>query len=140
MATAPIDSRIRFKKLLIKAALICGVGLGYAFFSSVFHWGIPCPIHAVTGLYCPGCGVSRMCLALLRLDVAEALRWNIGVMAALPFAAVVFLCQAVRYVRTGNAKLQKWQDVMLLIIIGWLLVFTVLRNLPWFSFLAPGGM
>ena len=29
---------------------------------------------------------------------------------------------------------------MLLIIIGWLLVFTVLRNLPWFSFLAPGGM
>lgn len=81
-----------------------------------------------------------MCLALLRLDVAEALRWNIGVMAALPFAAVVFFCQAIRYVRTGNAKLQKWQDVMLLIIIGWLLVFTVLRNLPWFSFLAPGGM
>lgn len=140
MATVPIDSRIRFKKLLIKAALICGVGLGYAFFSSVFHWGIPCPIHAVTGLYCPGCGVSRMCLALLRLDVAEAASWNIGVMAALPFAAVVFVYQAVRYVKTGDARMRRWQDVLIWVMIGWLLVFTVLRNLPWFSFLAPGGM
>lgn len=134
------DSRIRLKKLLIKAALICGVGLGYAFFSSVFHWGIPCPIHAVTGLYCPGCGVSRMSLALLRLDVTEAASWNIGVMVALPFAAVVFVYQAVRYVKTGDARMRRWQDVLIWVMIGWLLVFTVLRNLPWFSFLAPGGM
>lgn len=139
MATA-INPRTRFKKLLIKAALICGVGLGYAFFSSVFHWGIPCPIHTITGLYCPGCGVSRMCLALLRLDIAEAASWNMGVMAALPFAAVVFVYQVVRYVKTGDARMRRWQDVLIWVMIGWLLVFTVLRNLPWFSFLAPGGM
>lgn len=81
-----------------------------------------------------------MCLALLRLDVAEAASWNIGVMAALPFAAVVFVYQAVRYVKTGDARMRRWQDVLIWVMIGWLLVFTVLRNLPWFSFLAPGGM
>ena len=140
MALMAVDCKVRLKKLLIKAALICGVGLGYAFFSSVFHWGIPCPIHAVTGLYCPGCGVSRMCMALLRLDFKEAASWNLGIFTVLPAAVAVFFWQAVRYVRTGDARLQKWQDILIWGMIGWLVVFTILRNLPWFSFLAPGGM
>lgn len=123
-----IDSRSRLKKLLFNAALICIVGLGYALFCMVTHWGIPCPIHAVTGLYCPGCGISRMCIALLRFDFPTAMHWNAGVMVALPFAAVVFCYQAVRYVRTGDVCLQKWQNVLLWGIIGWLLVFTILRN------------
>lgn len=139
MATA-IDSGTRLRKLLIKAALICGVGLGYAFFSSIFQWGIPCPIHAITGLYCPGCGVSRMCMALLHLDFLEAASWNIGIMVILPIGIMVFFCQAVRYVKTGDARLRRWQDILIWVMIAWLLLFTVLRNLPWFSFLAPGGM
>lgn len=63
-----------------------------------------------------------------------------GIMAILPIGIPVFFCQAVRYVRTGDARLRRWQDVLVWVMIGWLLVFTVLRNLPWFSFLAPGGM
>ena len=124
---ADIDSRLRLQNLLKKAALVLLIGLGYAFFASVFHIAIPCPIHALTGLYCPGCGVSRMCLALLRFD------W----MEAAPFGAAVFLSQAVGYVKTGSTEMARWQKVLLWGMIAWLLLFTVLRNLPAFSFLAP---
>ncbi len=34
--------------------------------------GIGCPIRYVTGIPCPGCGMSRAAFALLRLDFAEA--------------------------------------------------------------------
>ena len=134
---ADIDSRLRLQNLLKKAALVLLIGLGYAFFASVFHIALPCPIHALTGLYCPGCGVSRMCLALLRFDWMEAARYNMGILVAAPFGAAVFLSQAVGYVKTGSTEMARWQKVLLWGMIAWLLLFTVFRNLPAFSFLAP---
>ncbi len=35
---------------------------------------LPCPIRRLTGHICPGCGMSRAWLALLRLDIAGAFR------------------------------------------------------------------
>ena len=32
-----------------------------------------CPFHAVTGLYCPGCGMTRCLHAVLHLDVGAAM-------------------------------------------------------------------
>ena len=40
--------------------------------------GIGCPLHALTGLPCPGCGATRATLALLRLDLPGALAFNPG--------------------------------------------------------------
>ena len=46
--------------------------------------GLYCPFWKFTGLLCPGCGVTRMCLALLRLDLAGAWRANPALLLALP--------------------------------------------------------
>ncbi len=35
-----------------------------------------CPVYALTGWECPGCGMTRALAALLHGRVAEALRWN----------------------------------------------------------------
>ncbi len=48
------------------------------FLAALAAWGLflGCPIKRLTGLPCPGCGLTRGCLALMRLDFADALRWH----------------------------------------------------------------
>ncbi len=90
----------------------------------------PCPLHATTGLWCPGCGATRASYLLLRGDVASAMhftaRW--GVLA--PFAlyqAVAFAGEAfgVRWIR----RIPLSQPVIVALIVA-LLGFSVVRNLP----------
>ena len=51
---------------------------------------LPCPFHSLTGIQCPGCGMTRACLATGRGDVAAAWHYHpfvfILVSAALPLA------------------------------------------------------
>lgn len=47
---------------------------------------LPCPVRHLTGIICPGCGMSRAWLAVLRLDLAAAFRyhpwfWSVPVVA-----------------------------------------------------------
>jgi hypothetical protein len=42
-----------------------------------------CPFHALTGVPCPGCGVTRAALAFFRGDLAAAFGWNPLAAAAL---------------------------------------------------------
>ena len=36
----------------------------------------PCPIHSLTGIPCPGCGMTRACIALASGDFGNALHYN----------------------------------------------------------------
>ena len=99
--------------------------------------GFPCLFHLLTGLYCPGCGVSRMCLSLLRLDFASAFKANAAIFLLLPPGLFMAGWMAVRYVRTGSTRLTRVQACVFYVMIGVLLVFGVLRNLPGFGWLRP---
>ncbi len=58
-----------------------------------FHWsmsqGFPCMFHAMTGLYCPGCGGTRAVRALLRGDVLMSFQYH----PLVPYMAAVLLLQ-----------------------------------------------
>lgn len=64
------------KKILIIYGAIFGAGLLYAFLILHTPFRIPCLFREVTGLQCPGCGTSRMALALMRLDIPAAFSYN----------------------------------------------------------------
>lgn len=97
-----------------------------------------CPFHALTGLYCPGCGSTRSLHALLHGDLATALAMNPLLVVALPLLAWMALdaaglrLPAATRLRAiaGNPRL--W----LYTLCGYWLA----RNLPWppFNWLAPG--
>lgn len=127
----------RFLEIVKKGTLICLSGLGYAFFMWFTDISIPCPIHTLTGFYCPGCGITRMCLSLLQLDFATAWRANPALLVMLPVFAVLVGTWSLRYVKTGKRKLAKWQNLILWGCIVLLVVFGILRNLPWFVWMAP---
>jgi len=98
----------------------------------------PCAFHAITGLHCPGCGLTRMLHALVQGDVARAWSMNPLAMIALPLLGVML-------VQWWLAKplLPAWLDRFVHDGRVWvvaLIVFGVLRNLPFapFAWMAPG--
>lgn len=130
-------NRMRNLIRLTAPALIAGAVL---LLLAALGLGVPCLFFAVTGLYCPGCGVSRMLLSLLRLDFSAAFRYNPAVMTALPFLAVLFLSMGIRYVRTGKLSPTKPQTALLWTMAAGLLLFGALRNLPAFPMLRPPAL
>ena len=114
------------KLLLIPAGLLLYFG-----FVRITGIGIPCIFHAVTGLNCPGCGISRMGMALLHLDLRTAYLYNRCVLILSPVIAVLFIRAAYLYV-TGKKrgsleeKIEKYTGIVLIII---LLFWGVYRNI-----------
>ena len=118
----------RFVKLLTIGMAFLLAGCFYAVFVEMTGWGIPCLFRLVTGLDCPGCGVTRMCIALLHLDFVTAAQSNGMVLFLLPVFLIIFLKNAVRYVRDGSYHLGKAENIFLVAAIVLLLGFGILRN------------
>ena len=97
-----------------------------------------CPMHALTGLYCPGCGATRALHALVHGDLGQAMAMNPLFTLALPFL-VLLLLDAFRTLPAPLAAFtHRFSDARpwAVLVLG----FAVLRNLPWppFNLLAPG--
>lgn len=122
--------RQRLNALLLRCAVLVGAGAAYAGLIAVLGRGLYCPFWRLTGLLCPGCGVTRMCLALLRLDLAGAWRANAALLLALP----VLILLAVRlmwvYVRTGRRMPSRGEERLIWGLVVYFLAWGVLRNLP----------
>ena len=127
----------RLLKSLLTAGIVLAVGLSYYAFIKLTGLGIPCIFHSLTGLHCPGCGVSRMCIALLQLDLATAFQSNAFWMVLWPFLAVYGLFKWVEYLKTGRTVNRRWETPVSAVLLAIALIFSILRNIPAFSFLAP---
>lgn len=101
---------------------------------------LPCMFREHTGLYCAGCGSGRAVAAILRGEFLAAFRWNpllylLGIPSLLiliyEYIRIVFGIQHLKPI-----VLPQWLIYSTVIV---LLGFWILRNIPWFSFLAPCG-
>jgi len=127
----------RVYNLVIALSLIVGLGMGYAFFFVKTGIAIPCMIHLVTGLYCPGCGVSRMCLSILQGDFYLAFRYNPLLFLILPLLGFYFIRQAVNYIRGVKWQMSNWESIVWKVLVVVLIIFGVVRNLPGMQALLP---
>lgn len=68
---------IKTRKAIIKIYIwVIVIGLLYMGWIELTGKAIPCFYYKTTGLYCPGCGISRMFIALFRFDVKAAFAYN----------------------------------------------------------------
>ena len=110
--------------------------LGLGWFRRGGH--LLCPIYELTGLYCPGCGSGRAARALLQGDLGACLGHNLLALPLGLFCGGVLGWEYLRFVFPGlglkKARLPGWLGPGVLAVLA---VFTLLRNLPAFAFLAP---
>ncbi|MCV7279392.1 DUF2752 domain-containing protein [Mycolicibacterium flavescens] len=85
----------------------------------------PCPFHAMTGLYCPGCGGLRMTHDLLHGDLAAAVVDNAFLLVGLP----LLLAWVVIRTRTGKPALNTPALIVIFVSVA---TWTIARNLPGF--------
>ena len=78
--------RARILEPAKKILLVLLVGILYYVFVRLTGLRIPCVYFLVSGNYCPGCGITRMFLALGQFDFALAVRNNALVLFLAPFA------------------------------------------------------
>jgi len=129
------DEKKRLCSVASKAGIVLGAGTVYAFFVRLTGWGIPCVFNLITDLHCPGCGISRMFMSLLRLDFVAAARYNLLVLCLLPFVIVLFLYKAWHYVKKGDTNMCGLEKMFYGVVLVLCVVFFVLRNTNAVSFL-----
>lgn len=69
-----------------------------------------CIIRRMTGIPCPGCGMTRAVLAILRGDIAGALRLH-GMVWSLPVIYVIYLYD-------GRVFSAKWMNIALIALLA----------------------
>lgn len=122
---------IHKKEMKLILLLLISFLIIFLFLNKVFNFTIPCLFHEITNLYCPGCGITRMFLALFKLDFYQAFRYNPLVFILLILSIVYFL---VKKIGKLNFKFPNYIYYYLLVIV---IIYGILRNIPLFSFLAP---
>lgn len=105
----------------------------YINISTSFEFVFECPIKALTGYYCPGCGITRMFKSLFEGHIYRAFRYNPLVFLLL-FAYFIYIILDVFFHKYITKLTNKKMLIVLLIII---IIYGIMRNIPNFSFLAP---
>ena len=124
-----MTKKARLKKLLMNIFLLGMAGLLYGIFVSYTGLAIPCLFRKVTGLLCPGCGVTGMCVALLHLNWRGAFSCHPVLFVLLLPLTAVFICGAAGYVQNGRFRFARWQNLILYVSVAALVIFGVVRNL-----------
>lgn len=117
--------------------IVLAIGFTYLILHELTGFSLYCPIWHFFHVYCPGCGVSRMCFHLFHLEFYEAFSSNCVVFCLLPIGLLAALFHGYRYVRYGNGCFYRGERIALWVIVGVLIAFGVIRNLWHADFLIP---
>ena len=126
-----MTSTTQRKRLIYTLAVWCAVlaaGIGYGLFCVKTGMGIPCVLHEVTGLDCPGCGISRAILALARLDFAAAFGYNLIWPVIVGYLLWIAVAGSVVYVKRREFGYLSGKTWMHAVILGAVVAYGILRN------------
>lgn len=130
------DTRPRARRLLAPLATLAGTSLAVGYLAAVDpntpgHYPM-CPLKALTGYDCPGCGLLRATHDLAHGNVAGALDHNVLVVVLAPLAVVLWVRWVMRAWRGVTPQVTMAQfrrrNAILLAGLVAVLVFGVVRN------------
>jgi len=127
-------------RLAVPAGVLAAVVGAFAYVGAVDpnqpgHYPV-CPLYRFTGIYCPGCGGLRSAHSFIHGDFLAALQDNAPAVVGYLGFAVLWTVWVVRAARGRPLRLELG-PVHLWTLGTLLLVFTVVRNLPFGGWLHP---
>lgn len=123
----------------LKAILILGISIIVLVFLYIFDPSrlficIPCPFHALTGLYCPGCGSTRALHQLLHGHLATAFGLNPLMVVVLPYLGYSFLSFILDGIIGKSLPRLYIPAFYIWVFLGAVLLFWILRNISFYPF------
>lgn len=112
------------KQKLRKLLVIFVLGCIYFIFVKFTGLSIPCPFRLISGgrIFCPGCGISRMCMSLASMDIQGAFTCNPAIFSMLPFWTICVIL----WLFDRRPKFVNFIEIISIII---LLAFGIFRNI-----------
>jgi hypothetical protein len=100
-----------------------------------------CPLHSLTGIFCPGCGATRAAHALVTGHLVTAAHDNLLLLVALPIVVVAWVGWLLRTLGRQGPRLMPLTPAWARAVAVVLVLFAVARNIPVapFTALAPIG-
>lgn len=116
------------KHLLVAGAFFL-LGIVYLIWLKLTGIGIPCVFRLVTGLRCPGCGVTTMLLALTegRFDLAR--HANPFLFYTGPLLLLFLIWNEIKTITWKKSKADRIVNILLIAYLIALVVFGVVRNI-----------
>jgi hypothetical protein len=135
--TAETFQSSTIERLLAAAGILAGIGgSAFVWFFNPANAGFfpVCPLFQMTGIACPGCGMTRGFHALFHGEILTALDFNAMVPLWAFVFAYLFAAMFVIAVRGRSPKLTIFKPKYIWGFFILMLVFAVVRNLPYYPF------
>ena len=119
---------------------IIGLGIFYFFINPKEVIFLPeCPLHATTGIYCPGCGSQRATHQLLNFNIFGALQQNVLYLISLLVLGYHLIVTGINTIFKKQLYNYIYHPKTPLVILVFIIIFWILRNIPYYPFnlLAP---
>ena len=116
------------KRVCKTILIMLGIGMGYLLFVRLTGIGIPCIIYKITGLECPGCGITRAIVEISKGNFSKALEYNALCFSVYPILTVYIFYRYIKWVRYKNDKFAIWEYAGLLALLLIAILYTLQRN------------
>ncbi|MEZ5429322.1 MAG: DUF2752 domain-containing protein [Pyrinomonadaceae bacterium] len=126
-----------FERSLAAGGILLGIAGSLAvwyFNPSTARFFPICPLYALTGLSCPGCGLTRGFHALFHGDIGTALHFNVLLPFYILIFAYVFVSLLLIVWRGRGLSFRLFTPATVYGFLTLSLLFGVLRNLPFYPF------
>ncbi len=118
-------------RIIKTIAVIIGLAAGiivyiYAFTKTGI--GIPCIFRSITGMLCPGCGMTHALSSIAQGKFLEAMGYNALSLTVCPFIAMFLLVRAFKYIKTGQEEFSLVEIIFLIICLVLCVWYFLFRN------------
>lgn len=107
----------KYKNIKDKFGILICIAI-YAIFIHVTHIG--CPIKWFTGVPCPGCGMTRSCIAFLHLDFKSAFEYHALTILAVPSFLYIILGKRPLFKSYKNEKV--FYAILIIAMLGYYII------------------